>query len=74
MNSRTGSAPPGAAPPAGARDILVRETLSPPIREIYHVFETIAFLSTLAFIVVFVVLFQIDRASRKAESGDEPRV
>jgi hypothetical protein len=29
------------------------------------VFETIAFLSTVAFIVVFVVLFQIDRASRR---------
>jgi hypothetical protein len=38
------------------------------------VFETLAFLSTVAFIVVFVVLFQIDRASRKAESENEPRV
>jgi hypothetical protein len=28
-------------------------------------FETIAFLSTIAFIVVFVVLFRIDRASRR---------
>ena len=36
-------------------------------------FETLAFLSTVAFVVVFVVLFQIDRASRKAESSDEPR-
>jgi hypothetical protein len=30
-------------------------------------FETIAFLSTLAFIVVFVVLFQMDRASRREQ-------
>lgn len=35
------------------------------------VFETIAFLSTVAFVIIFVVLFQIDRASRKAESGDD---
>jgi hypothetical protein len=28
------------------------------------VFETIAALSTIAFIVVFIVLFQMDRASR----------
>lgn len=34
-------------------------------------FETIAFLSTVAFVVVFVVLFQMDRASRKAEDGEE---
>lgn len=32
-------------------------------------FETIAFLSTVAFAVIFVVLFQIDRSSRQ---GDEP--
>jgi len=38
------------------------------------VFETIAFLSTVAFIVVFVVLFQIDRAHRREEKGDDPRV
>jgi hypothetical protein len=30
-------------------------------------FETIAFLSTVAFIVVFVVLFQMDRASRREQ-------
>jgi hypothetical protein len=30
-------------------------------------FETIAFLSTLAFIVVFVVLVQMDRASRREQ-------
>ncbi len=36
-------------------------------------FETIAFLSTVAFIVVFVVLFQIDRAGRREESGDDSR-
>ena len=30
-------------------------------------FETIAFLSTLAFIVVFVVLFRMDRASRREQ-------
>jgi hypothetical protein len=37
------------------------------------VFETIAFLSTVAFIVIFVVLFQIDRASRRDEAGDDTR-
>jgi len=30
-------------------------------------FETIAFLSTMAFIGVFVLLFQMDRAGRKEE-------
>ena len=30
-------------------------------------FETIAFLSTVAFIAVFVVLFQMDRASRREQ-------
>jgi hypothetical protein len=30
-------------------------------------FETIAFLSTLAFVGVFVFLFQMDRAGRKEE-------
>jgi hypothetical protein len=30
-------------------------------------FETIAFLSTLAFVVVFVVLVQMDRASRREQ-------
>ena len=30
-------------------------------------FETIAFLSTVAFVVVFVVLFQVDRASRREQ-------
>jgi len=34
------------------------------------VFETIAFLSTVAFAVIFVVLFQIDRNSRQS---DEPK-
>jgi hypothetical protein len=37
-------------------------------------FETIAFLSTVAFIVIFVVLFQLDRAHRKQESSDDSRV
>ena len=32
-------------------------------------FETIAFLSTIAFIVVFVVLFQMDRASRRGDDA-----
>ncbi len=32
-------------------------------------FETIAFLSTLAFVGVFVALFQMDRAGRKDEQG-----
>jgi hypothetical protein len=36
------------------------------------VFETIAFLSTIGFIVVFIALFQMDRAGRKAEQGEEP--
>lgn len=36
------------------------------------VFETIAFLSTLAFVVVFVALLQMDRASRRGdESGSD---
>ena len=30
-------------------------------------FETIAFLSTVGFVIVFVVLFQVDRASRREE-------
>ena len=30
-------------------------------------FETIAFLSTVAFIIVFVALFQMDRAQRNSE-------
>ena len=34
-------------------------------------FETIAFLSTVGFVVVFIVLFQMDRASRKDEPGEE---
>ena len=35
-----------------------------------HVFETLAFLSTVGLIVIFVVLFQMDRAGRQ-ESGDD---
>ena len=34
-------------------------------------FETIAFVSTVGFIIVFVVLFQIDRANRRAEGLEE---
>ena len=30
-------------------------------------FETIAFLSTVGFAIIFVVLFQIDRSSRQSE-------
>jgi hypothetical protein len=37
------------------------------------VFETFAFLSTVGFLVVFVVLFQIDRRSRQADGSDESR-
>ena len=33
-------------------------------------FETIAALSTIAFIVVFVVLFRMDRISRNEEQAD----
>ena len=36
-----------------------------------HVFETIAFLSTVGFVVVFVFLFQMDRASRRADETDD---
>ena len=32
-----------------------------------HMFETLAFLSTVGLIVIFVVLFQIDRAGRREE-------
>lgn len=32
-------------------------------------FETFAFLSTVAFVVIFVALFQMDRASRR-DAGD----
>ena len=36
-------------------------------------FETIAFLSTVAFIVIFIALFQMDRASRKEDESADPR-
>jgi hypothetical protein len=41
--------------------------LSAPLHRIATLFETIAFLSTLAFVGVFVFLFQMDRAGRKEE-------
>lgn len=41
--------------------------LSAPLHRITLLFETIAFLSTLAFVGVFVFLFQMDRAGRKEE-------
>jgi len=53
-------------------DILVRETVFPRLSGDHPLFETIAFLSTVAFLIVFVVLFQVDRAHRKAD-GDEHR-
>lgn len=54
-------------PSASARiDIVVRETVYPGWRPM---FETIAFLSTIAFIVVFVALLQMDRASRRGDEG-----
>lgn len=34
-------------------------------------FETIAFLSTVGFVVIFIALFQLDRAGRKDEDGSE---
>lgn len=34
-------------------------------------FETIAFLSTVAFVVIFVALFQMDRASRRGDDGSD---
>ena len=37
-------------------------------------FETLAFLSTVGCIAIFVVLYQIDRASRRDEAGNDPRV
>jgi hypothetical protein len=37
------------------------------------VFETIAALSTLCFIAVFVTLFHMDRSSRKNEHNDDAR-
>jgi hypothetical protein len=39
-------------------------------------FETLAVLSTLSCLVIFVVLFQIDRAGRREEAAadDEPSV
>jgi hypothetical protein len=37
-------------------------------------FETLAALTTISMIVIFVVLFQIDRAGRREEAGKaEPR-
>jgi hypothetical protein len=38
------------------------------------VFETIAFLSTIGFVVVFVALFQMDRATRRNDQSDDSRV
>jgi hypothetical protein len=35
------------------------------------VFETLAFLGTLALVGVFVLLFQMDRAGRKDEEGGD---
>ena len=34
-------------------------------------FETIAFLSTIGFIIVFVALFQMDRAARRGDDQSE---
>jgi hypothetical protein len=34
------------------------------------VFEALAFVGTFGFLVVFVVLFQMERASRKEENAD----
>ena len=36
-------------------------------------FETMAALSTIGFIVIFVVLFMMDRASRRDEAADDAR-
>ena len=36
-------------------------------------FETMAALSTIGCIVIFVVLFQIDRASRREDGADDAR-
>lgn len=36
-------------------------------------FETIAALSTIAFVVVFILLFRMDRISRNEERADPPR-
>jgi hypothetical protein len=37
------------------------------------VFETMAFVSTVGFLVIFVVLFQKERASRKEQDTDPVR-
>jgi hypothetical protein len=36
-------------------------------------FETIAFLSTLAFMAIFIFLFQMDRRSRREDRDDDSR-
>ena len=51
--------------PRGRAGILVRATIKP--EDGTPVFETIAFLSTVGFAIIFVVLFQIDRSSRQSE-------
>ena len=58
----------GAAPPP-ARLIYLYAKLS--FTGDNHVFETIAFLSTVGFAIVFVALIQADRASRRSE--DNPK-
>jgi hypothetical protein len=39
----------------------------------YSVFETMAFLSTVGLAVIFVVLWQIDRAGRREEEATDQR-
>jgi hypothetical protein len=50
--------------PLSALDILVRETIN---GRSLHVFETIAFLSTVGFFVIFVALIQMNRSSQNEE-------
>ena len=77
----TGASRPRAAPPAhlaergqdsrpAARSgrIVVRKTFRSACLGV-TVFETMAFVSTVGFLVVFVVLFQKERASRKEEEN-----
>jgi uncharacterized membrane protein len=53
--------------PPPRRVIYLNLQLSTTLHRISTLFETIAFLSTLAFVGVFVLLFQMDRAGRKEE-------
>jgi hypothetical protein len=71
--------PPGQVGPFDMREnlcdsrIVVRETFCSSLRGDRLLFEALAFLSTVAFISIFVVLLQMDRAARKERGDDGPR-